>query len=221
MTPNLPHNMTTAWLASGVHMAWLDDDVVVLDVRSDAYSCIVDGRRLLRPSPTCPDAVAIAREVSHDLVAAGLVAAIRPNDRRRRAARPTRSSLPVSQARGGAAVRAGLASLEAGLRFRRLSLEAAIQPEILREPPGAIRQRPHEDLTAAFLTALPWIPAQGRCLQRAYALRRLLAREGIQADWVFGVRTWPFLAHCWLQIGDLVLADDLDRVRGFTPILTT
>lgn len=36
--------------------------------------------------------------------------------------------------------------------------------------------------------------------------------------WVFGVRTWPFAAHCWIQIGDLVVGDVLDRVRGYTPI---
>ena len=212
---------TTAWLATGVHMAWLGDDVVVLDVRSDAYSCIVDGGRHIHPSPWGLDAVEFVDERIEDLVEAGLATVVRPDDRRRHAPRPTRSTVPERHEGFGPALRAGLASLEAGLRFRRLSLEAVVRPEPLRETSGSDRSQSPEDLAAAFLTALPWIPAQGQCLQRAFALRRLLARDGIKADWVFGVRTWPFLAHCWLQIDDLLLADDLDRVRGFTPILTT
>ena len=66
---------------------------------------------------------------------------------------------------------------------------------------------------------LPWLPFQGQCLHRAFMLRRLLARRGLSVHWVFGVRTWPFMAHCWLQAGDTLVADDLDRVLGFTPIL--
>ena len=214
-------SMTTAWLATGVHMAWLGDDVVVLDVRSDAYSCVVDGGRHIRPSPRGLDAVDLVDDLITDMTAAGLVTAVRPDDRRRQAPRPTRSTAPSHHERFGSALRAGLASLEAGLLFRRLSLEAVVRPEGPRGMSTPDRSRSPEDLVTAFLTALPWVPGQGQCLQRAFALRRLLARDGIQADWVFGVRTWPFLAHCWLQIDDLLLADDLDRVRGFTPILTT
>jgi hypothetical protein len=50
-------------------------------------------------------------------------------------------------------------------------------------------------------------------------LLRLLHAKGLDAHWVFGVRTWPFQAHCWLQCEDLVLDDQPDRVRAFTPIM--
>ena len=46
-----------------------------------------------------------------------------------------------------------------------------------------------------------------------------LAAEGIQPDWVFGVKTEPFDAHCWVQHGDVVLNDAPDRVRQYSPIL--
>jgi hypothetical protein len=36
---------------------------------------------------------------------------------------------------------------------------------------------------------------------------------------VFGVRTWPFHAHCWLQCDDVVLDDQADRVAAYAPIL--
>ena len=67
--------------------------------------------------------------------------------------------------------------------------------------------------------ARPWIPFEGECLQRSFLLRHVLARRGIAADWIFGVRTWPFAAHCWLQIDDLVVGDRLERVALYTPIL--
>jgi hypothetical protein len=71
----------------------------------------------------------------------------------------------------------------------------------------------------AFQDALVWVPRPGECLFRSFTLLRHLRREGFDARWVFGVRTWPFHAHCWLQAGDTVLEDTLDRLLPFTPIL--
>ncbi|WP_312062938.1 lasso peptide biosynthesis B2 protein [Brevundimonas sp.] len=51
------------------------------------------------------------------------------------------------------------------------------------------------------------------------SVARVLASRGRGATWVFGVRTWPFSAHCWLQVGDVLLDDDLDRVALYTPIM--
>ncbi|MBS0331310.1 MAG: lasso peptide biosynthesis B2 protein [Proteobacteria bacterium] len=65
----------------------------------------------------------------------------------------------------------------------------------------------------------PFAPTSGKCLLRAYMLLRLLRRRGEDATWVFGVRTWPFHAHCWLQCEDVVLDDHPERIRAFTPIL--
>ncbi len=46
-----------------------------------------------------------------------------------------------------------------------------------------------------------------------------LGAEGIHPDWVFGVKTEPFDAHCWVQHGEIVLNDAPDRVRQYSPIL--
>jgi hypothetical protein len=70
----------------------------------------------------------------------------------------------------------------------------------------------------AFRRLLPWAPFQGVCLYRSFFLLAFLRRRGLDARWVFGVRTWPFEAHCWLQAGEVVLDDTLDHVRPFTPI---
>jgi hypothetical protein len=42
---------------------------------------------------------------------------------------------------------------------------------------------------------------------------------GFDADWIIGVRTWPFMAHCWLQVGAVALDDDVERLAAYTPIL--
>lgn len=72
---------------------------------------------------------------------------------------------------------------------------------------------------AVFARCLPLVPAQGECLFRSFMLLAFLRSQGFDATWVFGVRTWPFQAHCWLQAGEVVLDDVVDRIAPFTPIL--
>jgi hypothetical protein len=57
------------------------------------------------------------------------------------------------------------------------------------------------------------------CLFDSLALIHFLARFGVYPDWVFGVMADPFEAHCWVQGGDVVLNDTLERVSAFTPIM--
>jgi hypothetical protein len=61
--------------------------------------------------------------------------------------------------------------------------------------------------------------SKNECLYDSLALLEYLARHGIHADWVFGVQTRPFAAHCWVQHGDIVLNDTVEHVRGYTPIM--
>ena len=72
---------------------------------------------------------------------------------------------------------------------------------------------------AAFDLASPWIPLRGECLLRSFVLLRVLLRQGYAPRWVFGVRTWPFAAHCWLQAGEVALTDFADTLQPFTPIM--
>lgn len=75
------------------------------------------------------------------------------------------------------------------------------------------------EVIASFHRWAPFAPAPGKCLLRSFMLLRLLRRHGHDARWVFGVRTWPFRAHCWLQAGDVVLDDDVEALVALTPIL--
>jgi hypothetical protein len=64
----------------------------------------------------------------------------------------------------------------------------------------------------------PLVPRSGRCLPYSLLLLHFLKLRGVEADWVFGVRTHPFEAHCWVDVGGVVLNDSLEHVRWFTPI---
>ncbi len=57
------------------------------------------------------------------------------------------------------------------------------------------------------------------CLLDSLTLLHFLSAEGIHPDWVFGVKTEPFDAHCWVQQGEMLLNDLPDRVRQYSPIL--
>jgi transglutaminase superfamily protein len=61
--------------------------------------------------------------------------------------------------------------------------------------------------------------SKNECLYDSLALLEYLARNGIYADWVFGVQTRPFAAHCWAQHGNIVFNDTVEHVSGYTPIM--
>jgi hypothetical protein len=61
--------------------------------------------------------------------------------------------------------------------------------------------------------------SKDECLYDSFALIEFLARYDILADWVFGVQTRPFVAHCWVQQDDVVFNDTVERVSGYTPIM--
>ncbi|MGC6399030.1 lasso peptide biosynthesis B2 protein [Sphingomonas sp. FW199] len=88
-------------------------------------------------------------------------------------------------------------------------------------PPGGRIADPRRAgaLAAALDRAGLLRTAEGACLPRAIAMRRLLARSGIDARLVIGVRL-PFLAHAWVEVAGTVMTDRLDAVLPFTPILS-
>jgi len=58
-----------------------------------------------------------------------------------------------------------------------------------------------------------------QCLPRSLALTHLLMRSGHLTQFVIGVRLKPFLAHSWVQQGDVVLNERVDVARTFSSIL--
>ncbi len=224
--------MTVSWfLAAEVHVARSGRDLVFLDVETDSYFCLARAGEALAIAAGgrvhIPD-----EDLAHALAKAGLLVG-GPRDR------PSDPCLPQARQRDLGerdlfAARRGPGWVRTAQLVARTAWDGALT--VHRRPfkdlialarserplDAADRRRPSRPLLTAvraFQDALAWAPWQGECLYRSFTLLRHLRREGFDAQWVFGVRTWPFHAHCWLQAGDVVLEDTIDRLLPFSPIL--
>jgi len=75
-------------------------------------------------------------------------------------------------------------------------------------------------LIAVFRHLRPLYPRPYLCLFDSLALLEFLASYRAFPRVVFGVVADPFQAHCWLQEGNVVLNDDLERVGRYKPIMS-
>src|SRR5262249_39220496 len=69
-----------------------------------------------------------------------------------------------------------------------------------------------------FVAMRPWWPRKRKCLFETIAFCEFLAAAGLHADLVFGVMSRSFSAHCWLETNGVVLNDEAERVKPYTPI---
>lgn len=213
--------MTLFHLTDHAHVAIIGQDSVWLDTRDDAYLCLPDaGLRRVNAA-----AVEIADlDVADALTGQGLVTAISAKCARRDLPRPPLRD--VHDFPEMTPVRSSVAPLlAAGLRLYLDGHRGSIADLM------AMAQRwpqPHaspSSLAATLAVAkrvnrwLRWAPGSGACLQHAFALTYALRHAGLPATWVIGVQTWPFLAHAWVQAGDVALNDTAERLSGFEPIL--
>ena len=71
-----------------------------------------------------------------------------------------------------------------------------------------------------FLAIRPWFyTARDACLLDSLVLSDFLWRHRILSTLVIGVRTKPFGAHAWVQIGTATLNDSPENVQHYLPIL--
>lgn len=214
-----------SYLSDQAAVVALGDDLVLLDARRNAYFCLPAAASLVRIDPTGVriDDADLAAELSE----AGLLSD----------AAGTRPMIPVPRpARDlGLKVAERLRVVDVVLilaAWATMFIDYHPRPfgHVVRTArarrsecsAGEAPCEPGSDLVALVATferLLPWLPFQGVCFYRAFLLLRVLRWRGHDARWVFGVRTWPFMAHCWLQVGDLVLDDTADRLETFKPIL--
>ncbi|MNS15933.1 hypothetical protein D3C72_475730 [compost metagenome] len=215
------------WCLPHVHLIVIDEDVIVLDLESDHYDCLVDAAswlasgddgRILVPNQAAAAALQDAR-----------IATDTPPPPRPLRSRPEREIAVLPDPSGSEVLRALLHLAAATAIFRGKPLLELVRFAAAPPSSSSPTASPERDavadgdiavLVSAARHARPWVPFEGECLQRAFQLRYYLAHRGIRTDWVFGVRTWPFSAHCWLQIGGLVVGDRLERVARYTPIMT-
>jgi hypothetical protein len=206
------------FLKPHVHAVAVDEDMVLLDVAADAYFCL-------------PGAAAAwtGRDAASDRLLADLVTKGLATSTPLGAGRPPLPGLPTRD------LRAGLRSSPTPTDLRRLAgatgdlavhyrgrsfshiLAFAHRPGAERPPLGPEPEL--QRLCQVFATCVVWLPTPGKCLVRSFLLLRFLQRSGCDAQWVFGVRTWPFRAHCWVQADGAALEDAPERLCAYTPIL--
>ncbi|MBI1686793.1 lasso peptide biosynthesis B2 protein [Caulobacter hibisci] len=211
-------------LPAHVHAVMIDDDLVLLDVEADAYFCLPLPAGLLRQGAHGLETEEAA--IVRDLAAAGLARAAGEGPVARRPPPPAipqrtaRATLEYRQDRvrvRPAHLRALALAARAALASRRMPFAALLAPPKGPADEGA-PARLLDDL-AVWRGVSPWLPLDGVCLFRSGMLLAFLRALGHRPSWVFGVRTWPFRAHCWLQAGDLALDDEAERLAAYAPIL--
>lgn len=212
--------LVTLVLSPHVHAAVIGADVVLLDVQRDEYFCLRDGVRALGLAGDLraldPPDVATAEALRVD----GLAVRGSSKGPPARGCEAPDQDLPPGpaarlHARDLAALGGAIWDYLAHYRGRSFAdvLAYAARGATTRAQPEAIR------LARVFAKAAPWLPLPRQCLVRSFVLLRFLQRSGADAQWVLGVRTWPFAAHCWLQSGRTALDDCADRLSVYQPIL--
>ncbi len=204
------------FLRDGVHAVAIGEDLALIDLRADAYLCIPGGARGTHGEIGA--AMSFSRATAAALCQAGLCDQQAREIIRSLPTLPTRTIIHDSPPKlslghwlkGLAAV----GDLRRAVRKKGLCSILAVAPA--RRP--AENSQSVVDAAKAFWRIAPWLPIEGECLVRSALLMSYLRRCGLSADWVFGVRLWPFAAHCWVQIDDVCLNDDLERLAAYTPI---
>lgn len=213
-------------LADGVFAVQLSSDLVFLVPQDDAYFCLpLDPGALVL---TDDEVAAHVPGLAEALIDSGLVEPAMTGAALSKRAPP---SVPTRTARQ--LIEDQIKSLDRRPRLRhaRALCAAVLEASRFRSRPIGelirVAMDPDEAApSASLLTDLnvfrrltPWLPIDGLCLFRSHMLLRYLTALGHRASWVFGVRTWPFRAHCWLQVGDVALDDEAERLSAYAPIM--
>lgn len=215
--------MALAW-RTGVHAVAVEDDLVLLDEAADAYLCLLGGG-LVVASGREGGLVFTPPQAADDLLAGGLVESRDPTEPSpappdaptTRLARPPAVRVRLSEALIFAAL--GWRASRAVKRWPMQRLLVTLHGERSGGPP--VRGgRTLAEACAVFDRLIAWGPFDGACFFRSVLRRRFLMTLGHHADLVIGVRTWPFRAHCWLQVGPTALDDWPERLAAYRPILS-
>jgi hypothetical protein len=230
-------------LAPHVYPCVSGQHVVLMDLERDKYVAVVPADRLAAWVRGWPVGAAQTAHLPRDADADALVSQMLAHGMLVSDPHVGKPAVPVCAARAAGSLvefdldtrpRAGAALLwRFGRSCARAQLSLKLRPiqsivEAVRDRKARRAQHGCREadpvrlraLVAAFMRLRPlFYTLRNACLLDSLTLVHFLAAEGIQPEWVFGVKTEPFDAHCWVQHGDVVLNDAPDRVRQYAPIL--
>ncbi|KSB91754.1 hypothetical protein AS593_06950 [Caulobacter vibrioides] len=209
------------WWPQHVFAVMHERDLVLLDIRQNSYFVLPNAEAQIALDADASGAVLLDAELAAELLQSGLAAANAGPPSGLRVLPPAPMGDLFDRAAGP--LQAGdISSFLVALAGMAWRYKLAPLRGLVRERPAAVPLSPSAETTrrsVAFRRLLPWAPFQGQCLYRAALLRDWIGRGDESVRWVFGVSTWPFAAHCWLQAGDLVLNDRLSHVRRYSRLM--
>jgi len=210
-------------LATDVYAVMIDDDAVFLDVGADAYFCLpnIAAHLTLTGRLLATDDEGLAL----DLMESGLASEEKAGEAGLSTTSPTLSARAVMEEfpvheRPRSILHCWISLIGACV----FSHHYKTKPLKYRLPPSSRKLASPATISLLadinfFRRVVPWLPVDGECLYRSGLLRRYLIALGHEVDWIFGVTTWPFNAHCWLQVGDMALDDEADRLVAYHHIM--
>jgi hypothetical protein len=201
----------------------VDEDLVFLDIAADRYLCLPGGGAIVRQTAGPTDDGVWRDLVRQGLAAEGVAAeGVSPAAPSPPIALPARDVVDLAPCPPTVqdVRQLVMAYLDVLVGYRPRSFAEVLRQARRRGPPAATRVTPELiRLCRVFHTLAVWAPVSGKCLERSFFLLRFLQRSGVDAQWMFGVRVWPFRAHCWLQADDVALDDAAERLAAYSPIL--
>ena len=232
-------------LAPHVYPCVSGQHVILMDLERDKYVAIVPAHRLaawvrgwpvgsMHAADSPHDADADSRALVSQMLAHGMLVSdphvgkpAVPVSAARAAHSLLEFDLDARPRAGGALLwRFGRSYLQAQFSLKLRPIQAIVETIRNRKTARAARGLRDADavrlrvLISAFTRLRPlFYTLRSACLLDSLTMVHFLGAEGIHPDWVFGVKTEPFDAHCWVQLGEAVLNDAPDRVRQYSPIL--
>jgi hypothetical protein len=217
-------------LAHGVYAAEVDQDVVFLDCRQNRYLCLPAAKAaplIVAIKNGCAASCGLTEPLLHELENEGLLVIGREPGRRTLSTlrRDTLRDCPtLPNVMVTTRLRDVLGLIIAGaITLARLKLSSSAQWFRAQEARSNAVQTPGEvdraiEAALKFERLRPLVPGSSRCLPKSMLLLEFLHLQGVRAQWVFGVRTYPFAAHCWVECGGFILNDTAEHAAWYTPI---
>ena len=231
------------YLANHVHIARYGENLLLLDLRRDDYSHIklahalalfewADGQAAAMERFAATDNDGDVESTLNDMLSAGVVVASGAEGKR--AATPA-TSMPTTTFLDDQVTNSiGMSPIDMIRYFSSARMAAGWQKRwsmlqivqfIQGRKAGLRAKQPTFDVERArgvarkYETLRVFYPKPFVCLYDSLALLEFMAHYRLYPQWVYGVRTHPWGAHCWLQHEDTVINDLTEEVCSFTPIM--
>lgn len=202
--------------APHVRLAFLNEDLVVFDLRADRYVALPGAVLPLPDDETTSGLARLDPSAEALLVSEGVL--IEHGEDRAVISPPVRA-MPVPTAvlpHITDVGRVAVSLVRAGRLLRGHHCRSFDKPLLPQFSPE--EERTCGDWVTRLDAIRLLVPTPRRCLPAAMITGLFLRARGLETELVFGVRGHPFDAHCWLQRGDVLIDDELDRVRAYKPI---